>query len=154
MATETVLAVDRIGNLLADQSMGVGGVSGTMFDEGTIPAFGGKNIGGPNFQDVIKGNVIFSQVNGTQMGAANGIKLQQSETPGKSLVDSIQSVRDCYLTIQDRINTQMVSGSKMTSASLLEMQFLVMQLAYVNELSSKVADKTSQGLQTLFRNQG
>jgi hypothetical protein len=37
---------------------------------------------------------------------------------------------------------------------LMQIQFQLTQLSYMNDLSAKTADKLSQGIQTLFRNQG
>lgn len=42
----------------------------------------------------------------------------------------------------------------MSMADLFQIQFQLTQLAYMNDLSAKTADKLSQGVQTLFRNQG
>lgn len=47
-----------------------------------------------------------------------------------------------------------VEKGNLTTADLFQIQFQLTQLSYVNDLSSKIADKGSQGVQTLFRNQG
>lgn len=47
-----------------------------------------------------------------------------------------------------------VSSGNLTTSDLFLIQFKLTQLTYINDLSSKIADKGSQGIQTLFRNQG
>ena len=37
---------------------------------------------------------------------------------------------------------------------LFQIQFQLVQLSYMGDVSAKTADKISQGTQTLFRNQG
>jgi hypothetical protein len=78
----------------------------------------------------------------------------QSDTPAKGIVNSIQSVRDKFMEIQHNIEGFVNKKEDFSGVDLMKMQYDVMQLAYLNELSSKTADKTSQGAQTLFRNQG
>lgn len=75
-------------------------------------------------------------------------------TPTDGIVNSIQSVRDQFLKIQHNLESLAQKGQDFSSADLFQMQYDVMQLSYINEISSKTADKTSQGAQTLFRNQG
>ncbi|MDR0727586.1 MAG: EscI/YscI/HrpB family type III secretion system inner rod protein [Puniceicoccales bacterium] len=48
----------------------------------------------------------------------------------------------------------LVNRGNMRMADLFSVQFQLMQLGYMNDLSAKTADKLSQGVQTLFRNQG
>jgi hypothetical protein len=76
------------------------------------------------------------------------------KTPGDGILTSIQSVRDIFMEIESSVQSLVAKKQDFTTVDLMKMQYLVMQLTYVNELSSKVADKTSQGAQTLFRNQG
>lgn len=49
---------------------------------------------------------------------------------------------------------KIVAKGNMGMKDLLQIQFQLVQLAYMNDISSKTADKLSQGVQTLFRNQG
>jgi hypothetical protein len=48
----------------------------------------------------------------------------------------------------------LVEQGNISMANLFSVQFQLMQLGYMNDLSAKTADKLSQGVQTLFRNQG
>lgn len=75
-------------------------------------------------------------------------------TPRKGIVDSVQAVRDKFLTIQNNIEALASKGKDFSSADLLLLQKDVQELGYFTELAVKSADKTSQGAQTLFRNQG
>ena len=75
-------------------------------------------------------------------------------SPADGIVNSIQGVRDQFLKIQHNLEALAQKGQDFSSADLFQMQYDVMQLSYINEISSKTADKTSQGAQTLFRNQG
>lgn len=78
----------------------------------------------------------------------------EASTPNKGIVDSVQAVRDQFLKIQHHLEGLASKGKDFSSADLLSLQFDVQQLGYITELSVKTADKTSQGAQTLFRNQG
>ncbi|MDR2030409.1 MAG: EscI/YscI/HrpB family type III secretion system inner rod protein [Puniceicoccales bacterium] len=50
--------------------------------------------------------------------------------------------------------TNLVGHGSLSMGDLIQVQFQLTQLAYMNDLSAKTADKASQGVQTLFRNQG
>lgn len=107
----------------------------------------------PPFKDGQVFNAALQDANLQNARLTMGVRPVAS-SPTQGILDSIQSVRDVFRAITHRIDYLSSRGADPTSKDLLEMQFLVLQLSYVNELSSKVSDKTSQGLQTLFRNQG
>jgi hypothetical protein len=152
MAIDTVGAVaDRLGGTLARQAADVGGgLRVPMFDEGVIPPF---RAGAGEFQAALNGNVTLSRVGGLRRGRGH-LSVNPVGSPGESIVDSIQSVRKQYETILGKVQEWSKKKEDLSIGDLLDMQFHVMQLAYLNEFSSKVADKSSQGAQTLFRNQG
>jgi hypothetical protein len=50
--------------------------------------------------------------------------------------------------------TNLVGRGNLSMGDLMQVQFQLTQLSYMNDLSAKTADKISQGMQTLFRNQG
>ncbi|MDR1907188.1 MAG: EscI/YscI/HrpB family type III secretion system inner rod protein [Puniceicoccales bacterium] len=147
MAIEPVAlgATERIGSTLAQQATNLGASPNVkMFDDGVFPA-------------MVNGNVTLSNAGGLQKGGRRRRRLiepVQSSTPGEGVLNSIQSVRDKFMEIQHNIENLVAKKDDFSSADLMKMQYDVMQLAYLNELSSKTADKTSQGAQTLFRNQG
>lgn len=127
-----------------------------------VNAVGRTNIGSvefwdagvvPPFRDGQAFNAALQDANLQNARLTMGVRPVAS-SPTQGILDSIQSVRDVFKGITKKIDYLSSRGHDPTSKDLLEMQFLVLQLSYVNELSSKVSDKTSQGLQTLFRNQG
>lgn len=152
-----VAAVDKIGNTLARQATDVKGLSGAkMFDEGVVAPF---KASAKEFQAMVNSNVPLHGIGGITNGNRRRrrrrlIEPLQSNTPSKGIINSIQSVRDKFMEIQHNIEILAKKKEDLSSTDLMKMQYNITQLAYLNELSSKAADKTSQGAQTLFRNQG
>jgi hypothetical protein len=151
MAIE-IAAAERAGTILARQATNVGGVPGGAMIEGVIPPFG---AGAGEFQTMVNGNVTLFGMRGLGRGRRRRlVESVQSNTPTKGIANSIQSVRDKFMEIQHNIEVLVSKKEDFSSVDLMKMQYDVMQLSYLNELSSKTADKVSQGAQTLFRNQG
>ena len=75
---------------------------------------------------------------------------------GDALVDGIVQVKHDYDASFARINEAMKSteGREISMAQALNIQYELMQVGLQQELTAKLADKTSSGVQTLFRNQG
>lgn len=140
--------MDTVASGIVSQVANVGKSSGNaaMIDSGVVPAF----QEGETFNNLINGNVVFDDAAG--ISPVNSMR--RDVTPGEGIVNSIQSVRDQFLKIQGNLEALTTKGQDFSSADLFQMQYDVMQLSYINEISSKTADKTSQGAQTLFRNQG
>jgi hypothetical protein len=150
-----VMALGGVESALANQAMSVGGSkafeSSMILDEGVIPAFGKPS----EIQNIIDGNMVqFDPISPVRNPRRGRRKPIERVTPTDGVLNSVQSVRDQYMKIQNRIEALAKSGKDFSSTDLMRMQYDVMQLTYINELSSKTADKTSQGAQTLFRNQG
>jgi hypothetical protein len=153
-----VAAVDRIGGALARRAASVGSTSGTrVLDEGIINPFRTDVPG--DFQVLMSGNVALPV--GRMQGGGRGRRVLggaihriQSNTPPNGILNAIQGVRDQVDKIMNNIKTLVGKKEDLSAADLMEMQYDVMQLAFINEFASKTADKTSQGAQTLFRNQG
>ncbi|MDR2372311.1 MAG: hypothetical protein LBD60_04140 [Puniceicoccales bacterium] len=155
MAIEVAAATERIGGVLARQAANVGGISAGTMIEGVIPPFRADVAG--EFQAMVNGGVTLPNLSGALKGGRRRRRLIEPlrlNTPSQGVVSSIQSVRDKFMEIQHNVEAFASKKEDLSSGDLLKMQVDVMQLAYLNELSSKVADKTSQGAQTLFRNQG
>ena len=76
-------------------------------------------------------------------------------TLGDAILDGLEKMKTSHDSrmegIQDRLTK--TEGAEMTVQDALALQFEVMQLGIEQDLTTKVADKTSQGVQTLFRNQ-
>ncbi|MDR1435044.1 MAG: EscI/YscI/HrpB family type III secretion system inner rod protein [Puniceicoccales bacterium] len=149
---------ELVGKVLAQQATKLDGLEKvTMLDEGIVPPFRPKD---GVFQEAMQGNAIFSDFGRggvLKVGQKNKFAvppLSPMQTPGGGVLNTIQSVRDQCLKIQHNVEALAAKKQDFSSADLVQMQYDVMQLSYINELSSKTADKTSQGAQTLFRNQG
>ncbi|MDR0590587.1 MAG: EscI/YscI/HrpB family type III secretion system inner rod protein [Puniceicoccales bacterium] len=113
-----------------------------LFDGGVIPAFAPEGI---DPLDKRRRN------SGRRRRPVDSVA---PKTPGEGVLNSIQEVRDYIRKIENKVESLVSRKQDFAAADLMELQYLVMQLTYINELSSKTADKTSQGAQTLFRNQG
>ncbi|MDR2735551.1 MAG: hypothetical protein LBB20_01770 [Puniceicoccales bacterium] len=88
-----------------------------------------------------------------QQQAALDPNLKVNTTPGDNIIQTVQNVRDQYMQIENNIKSITSKGSDLSSADLMQLQFEVMQLSYMNELSSKAVDKMNNIGQTLMRNQ-
>lgn len=76
-------------------------------------------------------------------------------TLGDTILNGIEKLKSSHDVRLERIEqTISESGGEMTIDQMMKLQFEVMQLGIEQDLTTKVADKTSQGVQTLFRNQG
>lgn len=75
---------------------------------------------------------------------------------GDALVDGIMQVKNEYDGRFRRINEMMEAskGEEISMQQALAIQYELMQVGLSQELTAKMADKTSSGVQTLFRNQG
>ncbi|MDR1366759.1 MAG: hypothetical protein LBJ13_02520 [Puniceicoccales bacterium] len=148
--------VNVVGGRLVDQAMTVGGgrfpSNVILVDDGVLPAFGRSK----EFQNVLGSNVVDLTVNSVKHAGFWKHKSIERVTPGEGVYNTAQEMRDAYNNIINSIDQLMANkdGSNFTTADLLTLQMYVMQLAFINEVSSKVADKTGQCAQTLFRNQG
>ncbi len=75
------------------------------------------------------------------------------ETLTQKAFNAAKGVRDSLEELQ--VYVEKFSKEKNpTTAVLFEMQYKVMQMSILMDISSKVGDKASQAFQTLFRNQG
>lgn len=83
---------------------------------------------------------------------SNDLPITQQNIYQKFL-EPLTEFRHGFDRIMGNIST-IVSKGNMGMKELLQIQFQLVQLAYMNDISSKTADKLSQGVQTLFRNQG
>lgn len=79
-------------------------------------------------------------------------QVQQASVYNKML-GPLYEFRQSFDEITGNI-ADLVSRGNISMGDLFSVQFQLMQLGYMNDLSSKTADKLSQGFQTLFRNQG
>jgi hypothetical protein len=75
---------------------------------------------------------------------------------GDALVDGIVQVKNDYDSRFAKISATMAAneGQEISMQQALQIQYELMQVGLSQELTAKMADKTSSGVQTLFRNQG
>lgn len=76
-------------------------------------------------------------------------------TLGDAILNGLEQMRTRHDVRMERIEAQLLDkqGADLTVQDAMALQFEVMQLGIEQELTTKVADKTSQGVQTLFHNQ-
>ena len=100
------------------------------------------------FQSKLDGNVVFSD-------AGDFLRAQQNElTPKQAVTNSIQRIQDQFAEIEAHLTELTNKGQDLATEDLIMLQYDLLQLNYVCEMSTKTADKTSNAAQTLFRNQG
>ncbi len=76
-------------------------------------------------------------------------------TLGDAILDGLEQMKHSHDTRAASIEEQFAaSGAEpMSVQDCMKLQFEVMQLSLEQDMTGKIADKTSQGVQTLFRNQ-
>jgi hypothetical protein len=97
--------------------------------------------------------LMVNSIDKQQMQAALDKEMEINQSPGDNILQTVQGVRDQYMQIEDNLRALTSKGSDLSSVDLMQLQFEVMQLSYMNELSSKAVDKTNNMAQTLMRNQ-
>jgi hypothetical protein len=86
---------------------------------------------------------------------AHGIHATAATHFGDSVVNGAQDVREAFRTTITHVKEIMAGGMEgMGTAQFMQIQMELMQLAITLEVSTKVSEKGSTALQTLFRNQG
>lgn len=88
---------------------------------------------------------------------AQTIDLQQNkkQSMGEAILEGLEKMKTSYDARADRIEKSLTEqGDKpMSVAECCKLQMEVMHMGLEQELTGKIADKSSQGVQTLFRNQ-
>lgn len=79
--------------------------------------------------------------------------MRTEETLTQKAFDTVKSVRDNLEDLYTYVE-KFRNEKNPTTANLFEMQYKVIQMSVLMDISSKVGDKASQAFQTLFRNQG
>ncbi len=74
---------------------------------------------------------------------------------GNVILDGIEKMSTAYHSRVDAVNGTIagVGEGGMTVQDTMKLQFELMQLNMQQDVTAKIADKTSQGIQTLFKNQ-
>jgi hypothetical protein len=75
---------------------------------------------------------------------------------GDEILSSIQRAHRAYEQNLDQINQEVgKSGAEPTSLGhLMQLQFDVIKFGLAQDLTTKIADKTTQGFETVLKNQG
>ena len=76
-------------------------------------------------------------------------------TMGDAVLEGMQKMKTSYDQHVDKIEQTLIDtdGQELTVQETMRLQMEVMQMGLQQDLTTKVADKTSQGVQTLFKNQ-
>lgn len=91
----------------------------------------------------------------TQVGGVQGVQGAGKPSLGDSILNGIEKLKTNYDVRADRIEQTLInSGGEMSMEEMMKLQFEVMQMGIEQDITTKMADKTSSGVQTLFRNQG
>lgn len=80
---------------------------------------------------------------------------EQEATLGDAILNGIEKMKTSHDVRSARIEDQLTNsiGKDLSVQDCMKLQFEVMQMSMEQELTGKIADKTSQGVQTLFKNQ-
>lgn len=90
-------------------------------------------------------------------GSAASAAVSTEGASGLSLFHRVlQPLNDFKKNFDETIGkvTKIIGKGNLSTYDLFTIQFEMTKLSFMNDLSSKCADKASQGVQTLFRNQG
>jgi type III secretion system YscI/HrpB-like protein len=95
------------------------------------------------------------QAGGPQNVQMNAISSGEPRSLGDAILDGLDQMRTRHDMRMENIQDKLTSpeGGELTVQDAMALQFEVMQLGIEHDLTTKVADKTSQGVQTLFHNQ-
>jgi hypothetical protein len=90
-------------------------------------------------------------------GASNSVRHGQNSeaTLGDAILNGLEKMKSTHDARSDRIEQQLISvdGENLSVQDCIKLQFEIMQMSMEQEPTGKIADKTSQGVQTLFKNQ-
>ena len=117
----------------------------------------GKSESISEFQEAMKSTGAQGKtLDAEQLGKALGLDKVpgKSESVGDAILNNIEKssseYKDAFANMQDIMNS---SGGDLGPSKLLQVQMYMTQISVMQEMMSKVANKLSQGLQTLFKNQ-
>ncbi len=110
------------------------------------------------FENAMNGqssNVQAAQSTTAAQNAQATAAADQPRSIGDAILDSLDNVRNRHDMHMENIQDKLMSpeGGELTVQDAMALQFEVMQMGMEHELTTKIADKTSQGVQTLFHNQ-
>ncbi len=142
-------ATQQIAEQAAQQgaSQGAGQAAPNAGDQAKFDqAMNGNQAGDPQ---------ALQQTSSVQNAQVNGMNPGEPRSLGDAILQGLDQVRSRHDMRMENIQEKLTSpeGGELTVQDAFALQFEVMQLGIEHELTTKVADKTSQGVQTLFHNQ-
>ena len=92
-----------------------------------------------------------------EVDAAESVEVNATDNKsmGDAMLEGLQNLKSSYDKTVNKIETTLIDtdSQELTVQELMKVQMELMQVGLQQDLTTKVADKTSQGIQTLFRNQ-
>ncbi|MBF0103124.1 MAG: type III secretion system inner rod subunit SctI [Desulfobacterales bacterium] len=85
-----------------------------------------------------------------------GTDPEQFTNPGDSILQGLEKLKNTYDNRIEKVDNMVKATNErsLTMQDAMQLQFEIMQINMTQDITTKVADKISQGTQTLFRNQG
>lgn len=80
----------------------------------------------------------------------------ENRSMGDVILDGLTRFKSDHDVRADRVaaSLEAMKDKPLDMQQAMKLQYEIMQMTLEQDLTSKIADKTSQGVQTLFRNQG
>jgi type III secretion system YscI/HrpB-like protein len=80
----------------------------------------------------------------------------ENRSMGDVILEGLSRFKSDYDVRADRVASSLeaMNEKPLDMQQAMKLQYEIMQMTLEQDLTSKIADKTSQGVQTLFRNQG
>ena len=95
-----------------------------------------------------------SQVDPAQNQQPGEVEPVEPPSLGDAILDGVEKMKSNHDARVDAIEQQLAEADgEMSVQDCLKLQFEVMQMSIEQEVTGKIADKSSQGVQTLFKNQ-
>lgn len=108
------------------------------------------------FKESINGSSEINSVQNVEPASNTNYAQNTHVTPGEAILSGLKKLSNSHNSSKKNIAQQLEKISKndgLNSADMIKLQQQASEYAILQELTAKVADKTSQGIQTLFRNQ-
>src|SRR5262245_3701009 len=93
--------------------------------------------------------------------ASNAVELSESSAPmnrtiGDVILEGLTRFKSGHDVRADRVaeSLEAMKDKPLDMQQAMTLQYEIMQMTLEQDLTSKIADKSSQGVQSLFRNQG
>jgi hypothetical protein len=119
---------------------------------------GGRDLAADRarLEEALKGPDDTAKAEHPALEPADVTETQGPGTLADAILQGIRNARESYDQRVDMINKRVedVGGKTPSISEVIKLQMDVMQLGMHQELTAKLSDKTSAGVQTLFRSQG